>query len=275
MPSEPEASSQAQASATTRPPRAEIPESEPSDGPKLIGSILKDRSFEKYLPAEPTPEEAERQRLAVLRASADDALQEKARRRWQWENLLREIGRRYESATLDTFEAPESKQLKAKMDVMEYLVRLPENVQAGRGVIFYGPPGTGKDHLMAAMMREAIEEEGLQVRWINGLDFYGSVRDRMDDERPEAELVRDLGTPDILAISDPLPPWGELSGFQAQMLFRIIDRRYRNQRPVWCTMNVAHGEEAASRLGTAVVDRLRERALAIHCDWPSYRARKA
>lgn len=210
---------------------------------------------------------ARRQNELECQARAEEA----SRRAGMWHHLLLRVGRRYERATLDTFEASAGHQSLAKGHVFAYIAQMPSNVQQGRNVLLYGPKGTGKDHLMVAMIREAVLTHGFGVHWINGLDFYGNVRDRIGSDKPEAELVKSICSHDILAISDPLPPWDDVGNFQAQMMFRIIDRRYRDLRPVWVTMNVAKGEEAEKRLGAATVDRLRDNALAIHCDWASHR----
>jgi hypothetical protein len=55
------------------------------------------------------------------------------------------------------------------------------------------------------------------------------------------------------------------------MLFRAIDARYRDYRPTWVTINVGGGDEAEDRMGMQLVDRLRDRAVSIHCNWPSHR----
>jgi DNA replication protein DnaC len=151
-----------------------------------------------------------------------------------------------------------------------------ENIKAGRSITLFGPWGTGKDFLVSALMRMAVLDVGLSGKWVNGQDFYGRVRDSMDDggER-ESKIVKDLVSPDILAISDPVPPKGDVSGFQQSILYRAIDGRYRNCKATWVTMNVASHKEAVERMGGAAVDRLTQDGLAAYCNWPSFRQRKA
>lgn len=196
----------------------------------------------------------------------------------EWLRVATSMGRRYHSCRLDGFEFYGSVEEQARQrevidECRRLAVRLQTELDADSGLVLFGPPGTGKDHILAAMLRAACAG-GRSVKWLNGLDFFGDMRDRMDSESPESTVIRDLAVPDILAISDPLPPWGPLTSFQAQTLFRVIDRRYRQEKPIWVTINVAGGAEAAERIGTAVVDRLKERALSVHCNWPSFRARK-
>lgn len=193
----------------------------------------------------------------------------------RWDKIVRQIGIRYGGVRLEDFELhgtdeDQARQIEAIARVRDYLDELPQMVTAGRGCIFYGPSGGGKDMLMACMMREACRQ-GLNVEWRNGLDIYAEARDRRDNRAREAALVRSLAVPDVLGISDPVAPVGDLSPFQAGVLFRVVDARYRFRKPTWLTLNAADRAEASSRLGHATVDRLRERALAIHCDWPSYR----
>lgn len=142
-------------------------------------------------------------------------------------------------------------------------------------IVWFGPPGTGKDHLMAAMIHMAVLE-GIRVRWVNGMDLFGEVRDRMsDDTKQESVFVSGLVAPKVLAISDPLPPSGELTQFQSAMLFRVIDGRYSRGRPTWVTANVQSAEEMERRMGTQAVDRLTDGALVIPCGWESYRRPRA
>lgn len=188
------------------------------------------------------------------------------------------MGARYKDCRLNGFqfygtEEEQGRQQAAIKSCLGLIERIATKLTDDCGMVLFGPPGTGKDHILAAMLRGAAKV-GRSVWWINGLDFFGNMRDGMDAGTSEESTINQLATDDILAISDPLPPWGPLTAFQAQTLFRVIDRRYRQGKPIWVSMNVADGKEAADRIGNAVVDRLRERVLTIHCNWPSYRTRK-
>lgn len=66
----------------------------------------------------------------------------------------------------------------------------------------------------------------------------------MDSRETEEELIGEFCWPTILYLSDPLPPFGELTPFQASALFSVIDRRYRDRKPVWISLNVADATEA-------------------------------
>ena len=118
------------------------------------------------------------------------------------------------------------------------------------------------------MLRHAVLKCGVSVRWFNGLDLYADYRDRMKGrEFGERAFVAKLVEPDVLAISDPLPPVGAITEFQSQLLFRIIDSRIRNNKSVWLTLNISTSDEAEKRLGVSVVDRLRQDAVSLFCNW--------
>lgn len=151
-----------------------------------------------------------------------------------------------------------------------YAAEVAGNVKHGGNVILYGPPGTGKDHLLVALMREACKA-GMSVVWVNGMKLFERRRDAIDTDIRERDILAEFSGPDVLAISDPVPPWGDLEKGQAEFLFRLIDRRYRDMKPVWVTANVADGKDAEKRIGAQVIDRLRDGGLALECRWPSYR----
>ena len=186
------------------------------------------------------------------------------------------LGRRYENCSLENFElsvdpAVRHLQEAALSQVRKYSATMRDRVSDGQGLILFGPAGTGKDHFMTALMRTAIFDHGFTVAWVSCADLYGRVRDRMETSQSEEELIRELAAPDILALSDPVPPWGPLTSFQSQFMYRLIDRRYHDCKAVWLTLNVANGNEADERIGAVVVDRLRDKSITIQMSWPSFR----
>jgi DNA replication protein DnaC len=200
---------------------------------------------------------------------------ERERARRNQEAFGKHVGPRYADCSFATFEATLPAQKMAAEAVKAYTAKIGEQLAKGSGLLLFGPAGSGKDHLLCAAAREVIDH-GHWVRWVNGRDMFGKFRDRMDEgDNSEGRLVAELIAAEILAISDPLPPSGTLSPYQADLLFRVIDGRYRAMRPTWATLNVTGGPEADQRMGAQIVDRLRHDAVAVHCDWPSHRKAQA
>lgn len=199
---------------------------------------------------------------------------EKARRMNAWATIIRGRGIRYKPCRLSTYVCKCDKQTAMVINVSNYLDNIAANIEAGVNVLLFGPAGTGKDHILAAMMRVAVLGAGAEVVWHNGSDLHGEIRDRIGTDSSEGSFIQKLVRPAVLAISDPVPPIGKLTDFQMQTLFRIIDGRYSHVRPTWATLNVRNREEAIERMGGQVVDRLSHDAMAIWCDWPTYREPK-
>lgn len=188
--------------------------------------------------------------------------------------LAADLGERYspKRATFGGYTVYDQKQKAAIAQVTTFLSDLPRRVENGSGLILYGHVGTGKDHLLAAALYAACER--YTCRWANAQELYGAMRDRMDSGGQEAQWLQKWATPQILGLSDPTPPAGELSAWRLELLYRLIDRRYRALKSTWVTINVASPEEADKRLSAPVFDRLQESATMVPCFWPSFRERK-
>jgi DNA replication protein DnaC len=153
----------------------------------------------------------------------------------------------------------------------DYADDMAAHAKAGRGVVLLGGVGCGKDHLLAALARVAIERYHASTEWIRGVDLFSRFRDAIRRDADEESIVGPLCSAPVLVVSDPLPPVGAMTEFQAAAFLRIIDERYRMLRPTWLSINVASGAESDQRMGAQVSDRLRDGGLCLYCDWPSYR----
>ena len=180
------------------------------------------------------------------------------------------VGDRYADCTLGNFQVTHQQQGRVADAVREYAELLWENLSDGIGVVFYGPVGTGKDHLAHALAQLATEG-GQSVDWVNGQSWFGKMRDNIDADKSEAAAVAELVSPQLLVLSDPLPPIGSLTQYQSTMLYRVIDARYSRKLATICTVNVKDDTEADERIGAATWDRLCHGTWKLHCNWPSYR----
>ena len=193
-------------------------------------------------------------------------------------SLGKQLGKRYEACSFDNFKVDRSAKsgpLVAERDALEavkaFAADMPARLKSGGGIVLFGEPGTGKDHLLAALMYWAILKHGYHAEWVNGLDLYAEMRERIHDGDSEESLIRRYQKPLILTISDPLPPRGEITRYNSETLYRIVDRRYRDMKSTWATMNVSGGDEANDRMAQSLVDRLKHGSLCIHFDWESKR----
>lgn len=177
--------------------------------------------------------------------------------------IVKQLGKRYSPAlaNLQAYRIYHANQT----PVIEALrtANVADMVKDGRGIVLLGSVGTGKDHLLAAM------------RWLSGPEFYGDLRDRMDTGDSEDQRFHELKRPKVLAISDPIPPVGGPTAWNVSQLYRLLDRRYRDLRSTWMTLNATSERDADELLSAPIWDRLRENALVLKCFWPSYRQQRA
>ncbi len=187
-----------------------------------------------------------------------------------WTLISERLGNRYAGCRLSNFACCDDEKKRIVGLVRDYLADFPGRFRSGQSVLFFGPPGTGKDHLMAAMLHEAVMR-GATVKWSDGCTMFGEFRDAMRGTETEGVLLSRLTRPHFLAISDPVPPYGGLTDYQSAMFFRIVDRRYRDKLPTWITINAKDRKEADRLIGASIVDRLGHDALSLPMMWPSYR----
>lgn len=215
-------------------------------------------------PEEEARREEERQR------DAEDA--ERRTRSGRWDEIIRGEVNEFKHVKLSDFIATTDRQKTVLAAMREYLDSIRDRVAAGEGLLLFGPCGTGKDHLAMSVLRAAILRDGLRGARINGPEWYGSLRDMMgDDSSSEYEEIRRLSYPDVLLISDPLPPMGSLSQHQSTMLYRVMEKRQACGRPTIVTVNTTGEADACDRMGTATVERMKYKAWVVECNWPSYR----
>lgn len=112
-----------------------------------------------------------------------------------------------------------------------YVDNLEENVEQGAGLLLLGSVGTGKSSAAALVCQEAIRK-GIGLRWW----YTPDVIPRMSDRQHGEYVVRKQ-------IETPLLIWDDfgVQGFrdwQLGLLDRVVEGRYRRNRPMIITTNL-------------------------------------
>lgn len=188
-------------------------------------------------------------------------------------------GKRYFEATRENFELwgdaeQQQRQQRALDKIAEFCLDMDAITAKGGGLVLFGEPGTGKDHLMVACLKEAIRDNGFVSVYKNMMDIVDEQLQDIANGWGDRDLVRRYVAPTILAISDPIPIGRDLTETQRSLLARIVERRCKDLKPTWITVNAINTKQFENHLGPALASRFRHAATQVRCDWGDYRSRK-
>jgi DNA replication protein DnaC len=184
--------------------------------------------------------------------------------------LVQARGARYAQCTLTNFACPTDAQAQAVERLVGYCRKAKENASDGVGVFLFGASGTGKDHLAMGVAKAFIYATSKPVVWISGAMLFEKLRDSFDGKKSESEVLGRYASASLLWLSDPIPVKGELTQYQAEALYRLVDERYNQRRPVLVTANIGPGGADAA-MGPAIARRLRESTIQVHCNWDQFK----
>lgn len=176
---------------------------------------------------------------------------------------VRFIGRSFEN-----YRAVEPSQLAALTAVREYAEGFDRHARTGESLLLLGKAGTGKSHLASAVLQSIMPAHcGM---YTTAADVIDMVREtwRRDSEKSQGKVLQMLASVPLLVIDEVGVQYGTES--EQNTLFQILDRRYRDRRPVILMANLKPAE-LQSLLGDRVFDRLREVSRVVLFDWESYR----
>ncbi len=164
-------------------------------------------------------------------------------------------------------------------------IRSWEPDEDNRGLVLYGDVGRGKTHLLVALIRDLIFEQGVTARFVEFSHLVGDLKAGFDMGRGTHALLDPLVRVDVLAI-DELGK-GRNTEFEGTIVDEIVSRRYNAASVILATTNYAPGAatgQAASnfaakksvptlpdRVGDRVYSRLREMCDFVQCTGTDFR----
>lgn len=189
-----------------------------------------------------------------------------------WNDFIRFRGSRYANCRFENYQVTSDKQ---RESVERVRTHVEGDLVNTTNLLLIGPTGTGKDHLLVSGIFHGLGTRniaaGRMIGWISGSVLFSDLRSAIATKRDEAGVLSSCLNCDLLVVSDPLEAGQDLTNYQRQVWYRIIDHRYNNYLPVWMSINATGKEQMIQMLGAAIVDRLADGATIVGCDWPSYR----
>lgn len=113
----------------------------------------------------------------------------------------------------------------------DYVEHLPERIENGEGLLLLGSVGTGKSSAAGLVCRAAVRAD-IGVRWWYVPDLIPRLADRQHGEHVARQCIQ---TP--LLVWDDFGVQG-LRDWQLGLLDRVVEGRYRRNRPMLVTTNL-------------------------------------
>ncbi len=205
------------------------------------------------------------------RAEKEVAEREAKLKGWQMRVGGAGIPERFQSRSLDTFEAKTEPQRHALQFAREFAGSF-EAGSKGRSAIFIGKPGTGKTHLAVGIGMHLLRQNR-PVLFTTVMRAIRRVKDTWakGSEESESQAIAALVYPELLILDEVGVQFG--SEFEKNMLFDVLNERYERRKSTLLMSNLPL-PEVQGYLGERIFDRLREDGgRYIPFDWESHRTK--
>lgn len=184
-----------------------------------------------------------------------------------------QIPPRFIDSTVWNWSHPMDQQRRVWHVARDYCSDIVAAIASGRSLVMLGATGTGKTHLAIGVLRHVVEKGGTGL-YRTAVDLVAGIRAtyHRDAARAEAQVIDELVAVDLLVVDEI--GRGLDTVHETAQLFRVLDARYRERKPVVLVTNLSQAK-LVEALGEALIDRLREGGGALLTfDWASQRSRR-
>jgi DNA replication protein DnaC len=141
--------------------------------------------------------------------------------------------------------------------VRDFVTRIDQRIDEGRGLWFYGDVGTGKTSL-AMLVSKAALEAGHSVAIYSVPRLLAEIKQTYDRDSDDSymQLFRRLCAVDLFHLDDLGAE--RTTEWVLEQLYAIVNERWQNQRSIVVTTNLTSLDELRGQLGARTVSRLSE-----------------
>ncbi|MCT4604902.1 MAG: ATP-binding protein [Marinisporobacter sp.] len=167
----------------------------------------------------------------------------------------------FKSCTFENWKHDKNSQNMYRIGI-NYCDRWQEMKKKNMGFTFWGPPGTGKTYLSFCIANRLLQNY-VPVIAISTINIINRIYDsyKRYGQQGEVQIINSLKNASLLILDDLGAEYTSKAGKEKQIIYSILDARYRDKKPVIVTTNLNLKQLKEKLRGNDRIDRTYDRLL--------------